>query len=214
MRRHAVLEALESRKLLAGNVVVTADTSLTATLAGDNKSNQVAITLLSNSQGYLLTGLGGTTLNGLPAVSIPTTSAFNFNIDMGNGNDSVNFFGTSLGTQSINLATGNGKDKVVIDGPTIFGNLTIASGNGKDRISVVNAHITGNLTIGGGNGNDSVIVTPTTKVDGVSNISGGKGHNAMFKEQNEDAKHNTSLPELSFLTKHRHKHKHHQEQGD
>jgi hypothetical protein len=211
MRRHAWLEALESRKLLSGNVTVTADTTLTATLTGDNKPNEIAITLLSNNQGYLLTGLRGTTLNGLPAVSIPTTSAFNFNIDMGNGNDSVVFFGTSLGAQNINLATGNGRDKVVIDGPTIFGNLTIASGNGRDRISVVNAHITGNLTIGGGNGNDSVIVAPTTKVDGTSNISGGKGHNSMFKEENEDAEHNTSLSLLAFFVEHRHKHKHHED---
>ena len=111
MPKVAHVESLESRKLLAGHVTVSVDSNFNATVVGDNKGNEITVSLADDSSGYLLTGTAKTTINGSHSVLIPTKSAFNFDISMGNGNDLVNFTGKELGTQNLAISMGNGKDR-------------------------------------------------------------------------------------------------------
>lgn len=178
------IEILERRQFLAGNVTVAINASLTATIIGDNKSNEIAVTLMSNGSGYLLTGLDGTKINGYAAVTIPTSTAYNFNISMGNGDDLVEFVGPQLGTQklgtqNLNLSMGNGDDRVILQGTTVFGDVSIATGNGKDAVSLATTHVTQDLAISTGNGNDRVVLASDLQVDGTVSVDGGHGKNAI-----------------------------------
>lgn len=171
------IEPLEPRRLLAGNIVVTVDANLTTHFIGDNKNNEVEITSRPG-EGYLVTGLRGTKINGSSAVLIRTTPALKFDIATGNGNDKVSFKG-AFGTQDLNILTGNGKDIVSLSGGTHFGDIAIDTGNADDQIILAGIHGTKNLKIQTGNGKDTISVQSPIQIDGDVTIDGGSGKNSL-----------------------------------
>lgn len=171
------IESLEPRRLLAGNIVVSVDANLVAHISGDNKNNEVEITSRPG-EGYVVTGLRGTKINGSPAVLIRTTPALKFDILLGNGNDKVSFKG-AFGTQDLNILTGNGKDIVSLSGGTHFGDITIDTGNADDHIILNGIHGTKNLTIRTDNGKDTLAVQSPIQIDGNVTIDGGSGKNSL-----------------------------------
>jgi hypothetical protein len=174
---HAKFERLERRRLLSGNVTVTADETLAAHLIGDNKNNEIEITV-NPGIGYFVTGLHGTTVNGVHAVSIATTPALKFEVSLGNGNDRV-FFEGAFGTQDLNIITGNGKDVVSLSGGTHFGDINIDTGNGDDQVILSGIHGTKNLNVSTGDGKDTLSVPSPIQIDGSAKIDGGKAKNKL-----------------------------------
>src|SRR4051812_3678573 len=85
----AMIESLETRRLLAGNVTVT-DVGGVLSIIGDNKSNQVQITSDVSVTGYQINGLAGTTVNGGASAFFDAHFvARDVSVSMGNGDDVV-----------------------------------------------------------------------------------------------------------------------------
>jgi len=181
-RRHAPrIDSLEPRRLLSGNVTVTADADLNAQLIGDKRNNAIVITL-DSSGGYLVSGVNGTTVNGVPAVVINTPSAMNFNIDLGSGNDQISFDGVTSGafaTQALTIATGKGNDIVTLSGTTHAGAINLSTGDGNDAVVLSGIHGTGDLSMLTGKGNDTVSIASTSQIDGNATLDAGKDNNEL-----------------------------------
>jgi hypothetical protein len=169
-----VIEAMETRQLLAGNVTAGIVGGVLV-VQGDNKSNTIVIQSFSDvttkvipAPGTTVNGNGAATFVGWPAITV----------DLGNGDDSVTF--VDLVFQSVNVTTGNGNDRVIgaIDGfpPNIFGHLTIDTGNGDDHVHLGgDTGVAADMNIDTGNGADVVEVVDNTGVGGNINIETGNG---------------------------------------
>src|SRR5438876_651028 len=131
-----LVESLEGRRMLSGNVAVAFD-GTTVTVLGDNKSNQIVIT--GKNFGYRVIGLAGTTVNGAPfADAITGGAAANMRVSMGNGEDFIRFEksdGPGIGLLDTSIAMGNGSDSLLFkDFVGVFGNLDLTTGNGGDDV--------------------------------------------------------------------------------
>jgi hypothetical protein len=202
------IELLEFRTLLAANVIVTADSSLTAQIVGDKKNDAILITL-SPSGGYLVRGLRGTTVNGSPAVTINTPSALNITIDMGRGNDRIILDGSAaaggaFSTQALSIDSGDGNDVVTLGGTTHFGDITSATGKGNDSVTLDSVDGKQGLSITTGKGNDGVTILSASQIDGNSAIDTGAGKNRLTGEASLNvAGSNTVLGIAAAKKKHR-----------
>jgi hypothetical protein len=113
MRRRSLVEQLESRELLAGNVLVQLQNG-NATITGDAAANQFEITGGLNS--ILVRGLEGTTINGDSATfTLATTSAFNGGlvISLGQGNDRLSI-GADVSLGSVRILGEAGDDTISV----------------------------------------------------------------------------------------------------
>src|SRR5262245_35412351 len=153
-----MLESLESRRLLAGNVTVTLAAGL-ATITGDNKSNQLEIVFDANTFDLSVGGLSGTTVNGGTApVSIGIAGVKG---ETGNGDDLVKVHSINGGTVIFiidvpdggSIETGNGADVVAMD-RLAFSDTNISTGNGADVVHLSNV-AGNNLNVDTGNGADA-----------------------------------------------------------
>jgi len=176
-----MLESLESRRLLAGNVTAAINGSGVLAIAGDNKSNDVVV-FTSASDTYVV-GKPGTKVNGLTTpvqfAGFPTIA-----VTTGNGDDTVEL--DDLLNQSVSVDTGNGQDDVVWQtvnwpGASYTNNLTIDTGNGNDSVLVDfdGQYITGNVKIDLGNGSDKLAVAGFISIGGNADSNGGHGPDVL-----------------------------------
>lgn len=181
--RRLVLERLEDRVVLAGNVTATLVDD-TLTIVGDQLGNEISIT--QSGTDVVISGLPGTTVSG--AATIPALDILNVLIQLNSGNDNVEVIDLDLsGNLSINTA--NGSDVVTItEGSLILGgDLSIRTGNGNDTVSLAGTIEASNLTIETGNGDDNVTIltgesflpTPgpvdSILISGSTTLDGGRG---------------------------------------
>ncbi|MFN9720985.1 MAG: beta strand repeat-containing protein, partial [Planctomycetota bacterium] len=184
------MEWLESRALLAGNVLVTLQDGL-ARITGDNNDN--AVEVVASGSSVVVRGLNGTTINsGASAFTLATSSTTfpgSLVAMLGAGNDSISVRSgvTISGTTRLNGEAGN--DALAVSG-TLTGRVALNAGAGTDSIAVLNVTAPGGLrldssgtaviaisgsTIGSaldistGNGSDEIVVTGTT-VNGHTSI--------------------------------------------
>lgn len=160
--RHARLEALESRQLLAGDVLVSVVNG-NLVVEGDELGNQVAITAGPEPGAYIVRGLDGTNIvqSPAPAEGTPTVNEVivtgvtdGARIGLGAGDDRLVL--ANLGFRGgVFIRMGEGNDEVAIGlqpatepNPEI-GSLVQTDANGSVRIG-------GPLSIGTGEGNDRV----------------------------------------------------------
>jgi hypothetical protein len=182
-----MVERLEGRRLLSGNVTVVLDpATFTLVVHGDNKSNDIVIPPFGDIS-YTIVGRNGTTVNGAAFADLYTGDAVpNFAIDMGNGEDVVELGENPPGRRYIVndlvIRTGNGSDTVKVDA-TVDGNLDIDTGNGDDHVELIGAWVFGNLKINTGNGDDSITLDygdfGENRVGGNSSMDGGRGQDVL-----------------------------------
>src|SRR5687768_14243076 len=182
------MEILESRRLLAGNVLVTAPATGNAvgnlTVTGDNKSNQVLIDGL-NSGGYFVTGLNGTKINGSSATQFfPSLHKRVVVASLGNGDDYLKFINFAHG---LHVTTGNGSDTVEVVGAVLTefgldvgGDLSIDTGNGSDNVLLQSTFVGGDTRVALGNGDDALSFVNTVTLVGGKLFNGGKGDDSLF----------------------------------
>ena len=184
----ALIEQLEGRRLLSGNVAVTYDPATnTVNVLGDNKSNDI---LVSGNivKGYTVTGQNGTTVNGGASAHVDPTGGqrANFDVALGNGDDAVEF--NDFAALGVDVNTANGDDAVKLFNVTVFNGLDINTGNGEDAVSLDFVDIHQGLNIDTGNGEDSVTFgnsfTGVTVFDGDAHVSGGRGEDVLTGEAN------------------------------
>lgn len=171
------LVSLESRRLLAGNVLVVASENFTVTINGDKKSNVIEVRLSEDRDGYLIRGLKSTRINGKRELVLRSPTAVFMNVNLGKGDDVVTFVG-ALNTQSVTIDTGDGKDRIRVTGVSHFGDLNISTGKGDDDVALTDVHVTQNLAVDLGRDKDKIAFS-AVQVDGNASVNGGSGKNSL-----------------------------------
>jgi hypothetical protein len=182
-RGMATLEPLETRRLLAGNVVATADPTTGGwRIAGDSNGNEISIEWHVFTSTLTLTGLSGTTVN---ESASPLTLAQIFlpllQIDLGNGNDRLVVAPDRFqvgGGGALNVFTGNGADRVDINS-LAFSQMSIRTGNGDDQVNVGDVVGFDFMEIDTGKGADAVSFAGGQYVESFVALSGGNGFDAV-----------------------------------
>ena len=155
-----ILETLERRRMLAGNVTAALDPVTNEFhVIGDGNANQIQLMRDVDTGTRTLIGLDGTTINGGASAPVPD-DALAYHFDMGGGDDlihllTVNPETTSTLQRPATFDTGNGSDTLILD-RLAFGNMTISTGNGGDDITVRDLLIVSTLNIDTGSGADTV----------------------------------------------------------
>lgn len=197
-RRRSLAEQLESRALLAGNVLVQVQNG-NATITGDTAANQLEITGGLNS--ILVRGLEGTTINGGSATfTLASTSTFNGGlvISLGQGNDRLTI-GADVALGSVSIFGEAGDDTLSITSSTVNGNLVIDAADGSNTITLLDStlkshvalnaagsslislrggRIDGRLTVDTANSDDQVSIDSTT-VNGHTSIEVRAGNDVV-----------------------------------
>jgi hypothetical protein len=150
------LEAVENRRMMAGDVAVAFDGQL-MDIRGDALANQFAIN--QNLAGTTITVVGqnGTLINGLPSVA----------------------FANALGISKLDIRGEDGDDRVTINRLRIAGDVNADLGVnllGRDVMAVNNSTIDGSLFAYGGLENDTINLTNTTvALDATIDLAEGAG---------------------------------------
>src|SRR5215213_5443742 len=126
--RRCSFEALENRRLLAGDVKVTLSGG-NLSVEGDAAENNIVITASGVS------GVDGTntTINGGTGAFALSTPLSKLSVDLGAGNDSLTINGLTVnGKATVKL--GKGDDSFVVQNTTVTGKLQIHTGKGHDTV--------------------------------------------------------------------------------
>ncbi len=157
------LEALEDRKLMAGNVMVNLNVAVNQwQLIGDALSNDVQIQNSSTGVGLEAVGRNGTMLN---AAASPVQLGFIDNLfaNLGMGDDRLGISGAGGDNDIGNIAAfmGDGNDRIEASTTFVRNHVSLSTGYGHDTI-VANLQIGGNLNVNTGSGNDYVELSANT----------------------------------------------------
>jgi hypothetical protein len=123
--------ATTSTTLLSPSVQTAFDaTSNTLTINGDDASDNVLVSRFWNQ--VLVTGVGGTMVNGRTAATFTVPTTISLSANMGNGNDQLTLIGVKL--QKGNIDLGGGDDSSLIVSSSIA-ELSVDGGEGTDSLS-------------------------------------------------------------------------------
>lgn len=156
------LERLESRACMAGDVTVAVDSSMIRIL-GDDVANQIQVDQVTPNL-VRVTGLEGTTVNGLVAAIVPLDGK-ELRIDLKGGDDLLrtdDFNGQPLIVQRLKIEMGDGLDRVELDETQVLGTSDVAirlarnDQAAKDVLTIDDAVFNGNVMIVTGGGDDVV----------------------------------------------------------
>jgi large repetitive protein len=183
--RRLMLEALESRQVLSGNVAAVIDASGNLIVTGDNSSNYIVISKGANPGEITISGgMAGSTAGSQTKVngSLSPVTLSNFHaaikLNMQHGYDQV-VVTNLLMDGSFQAALGPGNDRLSIQsdasnvtnvklnsgadiatGDVRLGVFVNADGEaGNDVVGLHNAILTGNFGVNGGAGNDTFVQT-------------------------------------------------------
>ena len=180
VRIGAATEALEDRILLAGDVAaIVADGNLS--LAGDDESNSVEVT--HTAEGVLVRGLDGTTINGSAAafVAFPDEDALpgNLQIDLGEADDVIQLSSDLRVTGDVRVDTGQGVDKVGLDGVMLDGDFSLHGGPDATFIYINDSIIGGDVRLSVGSG-DNIIALTNASVGDDLKVQSRSGETAVL----------------------------------
>ena len=153
-KRRLSVQKLESRHLLAGNIIGNF-TGTTLSLGGDAADNQLEVTEVASNQ-VLVTGLTGTTINGMPSQLFASNLIENVVIRTSSGHDTVFIHDLSLA-----------------DTPN--GNLGVFTSDGNDQIRLKNVTTTQTFQVNAGDHDDRVI-GQSLSTNGLFRVDGDWGH--------------------------------------
>lgn len=174
-----VVEHLETRALLAGNVIASLNGSH-LTIRGDAADNQIDVTLLNGS--IQLRGLSSTTINGGTDAFIVAagtdTMAGNIVVRLAGGNDSVAFSRGIKFEKSVDVYGEAGNDSIATNGVTFKSDLFLRGYAGNDTISMQDTTVDGSLYLHGQEDND-LITLKTVTLNGNTEIKGHEGDDGV-----------------------------------
>ena len=175
----ARIEPLETRALLAGNVVASLNGSH-LTVTGDAAANSIEITVLNNE--VQLRGLSSTTINGSsnPFVVAANTDTItgNVSVSLGAGNDSVGFSRNVKINGALTVVGGDGNDTIAVTGATLRGTTTFWGQAGNDTFNLQNSTTDGFVALYAGADNDIISLKNTT-INGPTWIKGESGDDGV-----------------------------------
>lgn len=174
-----VVEPLEIRALLAGNVVASLNGSH-LTVTGDAADNSIDVTFLNG--GVQLRGLNSTTINGASDAFIVAagtdTMAGNIVVRMAGGNDAVSFTRGVKFAGAVEVHGQAGNDTIAANGVTFKAGTTFWGYEGNDTFSVQSTTVDGPLYIHGHQDNDLVSLKTVT-LNGPTEIKGQDGDDGV-----------------------------------
>ncbi|MCX7397375.1 MAG: peptidylprolyl isomerase [Planctomycetales bacterium] len=174
-----VIEHLETRALLAGNVVASLNGSH-LTVTGDAADNAIDITILNGQ--IQLRGLSSTTINGAttPFVIAAGTDTLSGNvlIQMAGGNDAVSFTRGINFNGVVDVHGQAGNDSIAANGVTFKSQAYFWGYEGNDTFSVQDTTVDGSLVIHGNQDND-LITLKTVTLNGSTEIKGQDGDDGV-----------------------------------
>lgn len=205
-KARAVIEALEARQLLSGNVTATLAKG-TLTIQGDGGDNVIQIESTTNIGGNPTITVANvnnpTSINGHASADFAASAVNNLRINMQNGNDQVYVFVGLPNTVTISVGSGNdtvgfGPSSGVGGGNQVLtaNSLSITASSKSatsDSIYVTNSTINA-LSISTGSGNDIVRIgiDNTGSANGVCTIGSlaidsGNGNSKLVTPSNQEA---------------------------
>ena len=179
------LEALEHRRLLAGNVQAAVTGGGDLVIAGDNDGNLIRVTTLASGE-FRVDGLDGTTVNGNSSTETFSGVTDDLRINLRNGQNFLLFDELSV-PDLLSIRTGSGNDRITFNGDggfaqSIGGDLNINTGSGSDGIltilHVADISVGEDLTINTGSGSDSIFLRLIV-TDGRVSINTGSGNDSL-----------------------------------
>lgn len=176
----------------SGDVTVSVSGS-SFSLVGDSGDNTVVVYKDVNGN-TLVTGVGGTTLNGLDSPVVVLGDSPSVSANLGGGNDQFVAYGISA-SNGLTVNTGAGLDRVAL-GSLTAGSINVTNDSGNDLLRLLQVD-TGNLGIQGGSrvaieesnvsgglnvesSLTSMLVIQDTTVSGTSNVQTGVGADAVI----------------------------------
>ena len=174
-----VIEHLETRALLAGNVLASLNGSH-LTVTGDAADNAIDITILNGQ--IQLRGLNSTTVNGgttsFVVAAGTDTLAGNVLIQMAGGNDSVSFTRGINFNGVVDVHGQVGNDSIAANGVKFKSNAYFWGYEGNDTFSVQDTTVDGSLVIHGNQDND-LITLKTVTLNGFTELKGQDGDDGV-----------------------------------
>lgn len=174
-----VIEHLETRALLAGNVVASLNGSH-LTVTGDAADNSIDITILNGQ--IQLRGLNSTTVNGgtTPFVVATGTNVLDGNvlIQMAGGNDSVSFTRGINFNGVVDVHGQAGNDSIAANGVNFKSHAYFWGYEGNDTFSLQDTTVDGSLVIHGNQDND-LVTLKTVTLNGFAEIKGQDGDDGV-----------------------------------
>lgn len=159
-------EILESRQVLAGNVLATVSEGV-LTIRGDAKANNIQVNPQENGT-VTVSGLDGTRINFLLSRSFTFTGVQNIVVEMNAGDDVVSVGNGQVDAVILNdlqIDTAAGDDTVNLRRLSVRDDVTVTTGDGSDVVKV------DSLNVGGqgvnSNQNDLLIDTSRISTSGV-----------------------------------------------
>ena len=163
-------EHVESRVMLAGNVVATVTASGDLRISGDNASNHIHIKAQVGA--IRIEGKDGTLVNGQSAVLMFGVQDDIF-ISMRGGNDAVQIRGIVVRSDMI-IRTSSGDDTVIVLDTQVQNDLEIFTESGNDIVAIGTPDVREDLIVVTSSGNDQVIWNSgQVAVDAVFNLGAG-----------------------------------------
>lgn len=198
-----MLEQLENRQMLAGNVVATLNDAGDLKISGDDLDNDVFVIF---EEGQIsVSGENGTTVNGKSFESFFAEELRDVTIRMRDGDDSLNITAGSPMMRNVTVDMGTGVDSLTSGGLNTSGNVSLKLGSGKkgseQSLTLRGSHassermIGGNLTITGGADRDVLMVgddSGIAQVAGKTSINMGGGANEV-KVENLQGQNNLKI---------------------
>ncbi|MDD4888484.1 MAG: hypothetical protein PHU85_01010 [Phycisphaerae bacterium] len=154
-----IVERLEDRALLAGNVIgVVAGGTLTLTGDTDDNTFVVDQPFPLSAQQFQVTGTGGTLINGLPSMIFNVVKK-DVKINLFAGDDEVTFDAVAL-PGNLQINGGDGDNSVTLDNAsTVAKRVTVHNGEGDDTFELLaGSRIDHNVLLVNGNGDSSTLL--------------------------------------------------------
>jgi hypothetical protein len=151
--------ALASSAHAAGGVGARLD-GTRLTIDGDGAPNGVALTGGDQSGDVLVTGLDGTTVNGLASA-------------------------TFAGVRGVTVELGDGADRVELRQVTVRGAVRIRLGKGDDAFVAEQARVRGRLDVRTGRGADLVMIGPQADVGRLCRIRTGRDRDSVVVQSSD-----------------------------
>lgn len=147
-----MVESLESRRLMAGDVSVALEGSFLR-VEGDNLDNQIAISQTVAGD-VVVAGQNGTLINGLASVRFVRPALNAMEVRMEGGNDTVTLRGVQVANDMfVDLGAGNDRVTSPLNSPVLIGaNANIYGSEGNDIVQLAGAVVREDLYVDGGLG--------------------------------------------------------------
>ena len=149
------VQCLEHRRMLAGNVSVSA-LGGDLRIDGDDAANELVITGTAIPGEYRIVGGNGTTINGLNEVTISGVND-DFRIKLKGGNDEIGFFLGSV-PDDLQIRTGKGDDIVFLLAFDVGDDADIRTGSGDDAAGIDECTVGDRIKIRTESGHDQVLL--------------------------------------------------------